>query len=210
MPDTSLLERNLLALSLNNPDVSRDLSREENETSAGSLQVHFIRSRTGSLVPVLGGEKGVALHSTFNPEREGGRFRDLYAGDGVLLFLGLGAGFHIAPFLELETVSSILVVDQCLPLLHRVVESIDLTHIFLDPRVKLLIDKTSTEIEDYLLSNYIPALLGDLKSIPLWPRFNATKEYFKGVMQAVEKVVGKVAGKSHLPYYFIDFFNLCI
>ncbi len=193
MPDHTLLERNLLALALNNPDVSRELSREDGRQDV-TPAVSFTRARTGATVPVLGIEAaGLPLHSTFNPEREGERFLDMYAGDGVLLFLGLGAGYHIAPFLALETVSSILVVDQSLPLLHRVLESIDLTHIFLDPRVKLLVDKTADEIEEYLLSNYIPGLLGDLKSIPLWPRFTAAKEYFKDVLQAVERVIGKVA-----------------
>jgi hypothetical protein len=49
------------------------------------------------------------------------------------------------------------------------------------------------KIEEYLLANYIPALLGDLKSIPLWPRFNAAKDYFKDVLRAVEETINKIA-----------------
>jgi hypothetical protein len=192
MPEKTLLERNLLALSLYNPALAQELSRESDRSA--SADVTFIRSKSGLPVPVLGGEGGgLPLHSTFHPDREGERFRELYAGDGFLLFLGLGAGYHITPFLALKEVSSILIVDQSLPLLSRVLEHIDLHQVFLDPRVRLLVDKTKEEVESYLLANYIPALLGDLRSIPLWPRFNASKDYFKAVKEAVEETINKIA-----------------
>jgi hypothetical protein len=192
MPEKTLFERNLLALALYNPLLAQELSRPEENHS--SLEVSFLRAKTGQLVPALGeGGASLPLHSTFNPEREGERFKELYAADGFLLFLGIGAGFHILPFLSLPQVSSILIIDQSLELLRRVLEEIDLHHIFLDPRVKILIDKTKEEIEEYLLDNYIPALLGDLKSIPLWPRFNSAREYFNEVLKAVEDTINEIA-----------------
>jgi hypothetical protein len=193
MPEKTLLERNLLALSLYNPALAQVLSRQETPPEGPPVEVSFLRSRSGLVVPALGAGGGLPLHSTFHPDREGERFLELYTGDGFLLFLGLGAAYHIAPFLARKDVSSILIIDQSLPLLRRVLEHVDLHQVFLDPRVRLLIDKTKDEVEEYLLANYIPALLGDLRSIPLWPRFNAAKEYFKTVMEAVEETINKIA-----------------
>jgi len=198
VPEKTLFERNLLALSLYNRELARTLSRDsDRDPPAGAIEaaeVTFLSSKTGLPVPALGSPGGsLPLHSTFHPDREGERFRDLYAGDGFLLFLGMGAGYHITPFLPLAGVSSILIVDQSLPLLRRVLEHVDLHQVFLDPRVRLLVDKSKDEIEAYLLANYIPALLGDLRSIPLWPRFTASKDYFKSVMEAVETTINKIA-----------------
>ncbi|HEQ72602.1 MAG TPA: DUF115 domain-containing protein [Spirochaetia bacterium] len=192
MPEKSLFERNLLALSMYNSGLARELSAEHGTTSG--CRVVFQRAKTGSLIPALGEDSSaLPLHSTFNPEREGERFKELYTGNGFLLFLGMGAGYHIAPFLAQPEVSSILIIEESLPLFRTILEHIDCHHIFLDPRVKVLVDKSSREIEEYLLATYIPALLGDLKSIPLWPRFNASREYFKGVLKTVEETINQIA-----------------
>ena len=88
MSDPSILERNLLALSANHPELGRAVTRIDPAPNVG-LTV----SRTGSQVPVYLGEgRPVQLHSTVDPQREGRRFFHNYGGAGYLVFLGLGNG----------------------------------------------------------------------------------------------------------------------
>lgn len=192
MSENIVLQRNLLALSLHNLLVVRKLSALPERQVDERLQ--FVQAKTGELVPALNmGSNLITLHSKFDPQREGQRFLELYEPNGVLLFLGLGAAFHIKPFLAKEDVSSIIILEESASLLRGILEKIDLHQLFIDPRVCLLLDISQKELKEYLISNYIPALLGDLKSIPLWPRFNANSSYFKEALKAVEATINEVA-----------------
>ena len=192
MSENTVYQRNLLALSLHNLLIVRRLSAlPEKEVDP---RLEFVQAKTGELVPALNIGSGLlTLHSKFDPQREGQRFLEIYEPNGVLLFLGLGAAFHILPFLAKEDVSSIIILEESASLLRGILEKIDLHQLFIDPRVSLLLNINKEELKEYLLANYIPALLGDLKSIPLWPRFNANPSYFKEALRAVEETINQIA-----------------
>ena len=96
MGKSDVLERNLLALSSRNPELSRRLTK-----AVADKRISFIRSRSNHTVPVFPSDnRTIALHSRFDPLKEGQRLL-LSIGDvGFIIFLGLGAGYHVRPALE--------------------------------------------------------------------------------------------------------------
>ncbi|MBN1523347.1 MAG: motility associated factor glycosyltransferase family protein [Spirochaetales bacterium] len=193
MPENTVYRRNLLALALHNSVLAQKLSQESFDDETNS-SIRFIQAKTGHTVPVI--EKNgttLPLHSTFNPEREGERIGELYLASGFLVFFGLGAGYHIQPFLSSDKVNVIVIIERSLKLFSKLLEHIDLCHIFNDHRVKVLVDATIPELRDFFLAHYLPGLFGDLATIPLLPRLTGEKEYFKEVAVCVEQTINTIA-----------------
>ena len=125
MSKSNILERNLLALSANHAELGRLLTRTDT-----AEDVHILKTRSGHLVPAYtGGARSIQMHSTVDPVREGSRFFENYRGPGYLVFLGLGGGYHIRPFLDSPEVSRIIVVEKDLSLLRCVLEPVSYTHL---------------------------------------------------------------------------------
>jgi hypothetical protein len=189
MSDPSILERNLLALSANHPELGRAVTRIDPAPNVG-LTV----SRTGSQVPVYLGEgRPVQLHSTVDPQREGRRFFHNYGGAGYLVFLGLGGGYQIRPFVESSDSARIIVIEKDLAFLRTVLAQIDMRPILLDPRVRLMAGESAERIKDFLLSDYLPAIYGDLKTVPLRPSIEAGGPYYTQLIQSIRELIGMVA-----------------
>ncbi len=189
MSSDTVLKRNMLALSATNPHLSASITQ-----ARPGKNVRFISSKSGHLVPVIvKNHTDYPLHSTFDPVREGNRFLELYPHEGCLVFLGMGAAYHIVPFLAHKAISSILIIDKSVEMLKSILEQINLYHLLIDPRVQILIDGSREELEDYMLSNYMPSLMGNLTSIPLLPRLNLEKEFFSRTMDVLEKVINRIA-----------------
>jgi hypothetical protein len=186
---SSILERNLLALSAGHPRLSRLLG-----ATGPSPEAAFLRSRQGTLVPALaGGERPLALHSTVDPHREGRRYFELYRGAGYLVFLGLGGGYQVLPFLGDEGVCRILIVEGQAAFLRAVLERIDLRRLLLDSRVHLELEQGPERIRDFLLSDYLPAIHGNLSVVPLRPSVEARREYYEGLLDCIRAAVEQVA-----------------
>ena len=132
MSTPSILERNLLALSANHPELGRAITRTEPASTVG-----MISSRDGLQVPVYLREgRPVQLHSTVDPLREAQRLYHNYGGSGYLVFLGLGGGYQIRPFIESSESARIIVVEKDPAFVRCVLEQIDMRSILLDPRVR--------------------------------------------------------------------------
>lgn len=85
----SLFEKNLRALA------ARDKkSAERIEAATASETISVEQSRSGHPVPKVG---GVALHSAYHPEKEGGRFAEgrLPGSGGTAVVFGFGFGYHL-------------------------------------------------------------------------------------------------------------------
>jgi hypothetical protein len=189
MAADTIFKRNILALSATNPHLSTSITQAK-----PSKNIKFINSRAGHLIPVIFKKgKEHPLHSTFDPVREGNRFLSLYPHEGCLVFLGIGAAYHILPFLNEKDISTILIIDKSVAILKSILENINLYHLLIDPRVKLLIDGDKEQLEDFILSYYMPALMGNLTSIPLLPRFNLEKDFFALTMRILEDVINRIA-----------------
>ena len=187
MSTPSVVERNLLALSANHPQLGRLISR-----TRPSLETTFITSRSGAPVPAYG-ERPTQMHSTVVPQKEGRRFFHSYRGAGYLVFLGLGGGYQIQPFLDSSEVSRIVVIEKDPAFLRAVLEHLDLRRILLDPRVRLLAGVDPEKVKDFLLSDYLPAIHGDMKTVPLRPSIEFGGQYYTEVMRAIQELIGMVA-----------------
>ena len=187
MSTPSVVERNLLALSANHPQLGRLISR-----TRPSLETTFITSRSGAPVPAYG-ERPTQMHSTVDPQKEGRRFFHSYRGAGYLVFLGLGGGYQIQPFLDSSEVSRIVVIEKDPAFLRAVLEHLDLRRILLDPRVRLLAGVDPEKVKDFLLSDYLPAIYGDMKTVPLRPSIEFGGQYYTEVMRAIQELIGMVA-----------------
>lgn len=198
MAGSITLERNLLALSTRDPRLSARVAQ-----TAPAAYVRFEPARTGRLVPVIAhGERRKALHSLFDPEREAQRFHRAATHAGCLVFFGLGGGYHLAPFLEDDAVSAALVVDCDTAFLRSVLENLDLRSVLLDPRVSLLFDLSGEELARSLLSSYIPAIGGDLATIPLRARLDTEEQYFAEAAAAVRRTISELADDYTVQAHF--------
>ena len=196
--DGSILKRNLLALTSTDPTLSARISRV-----TPAPEVSFSQSKSGQLIPsVTVAERIIPLHSTFDPVNEGRRFAATYSEGGFLVFLGLGAGYHIRPFLGMKRFSSLIVVEKKLSFLRAVIERIDLTDIFLDPRLKLVVDEEPDSIKTIVLQTYFPAIAGNFRTIPLRSQYNLERAFFQQVIETVEKAVSEIADDYTVQAHF--------
>jgi hypothetical protein len=186
----AIFERNVLSLTSTDPRLAAKLSRAEESGDA-----RFVLSKTGK--PVLSlhsGEGEKALHSLFDPEREGRRLLETYPQDGFFIFLGFGCAYHILPCLEQPRISQIVILDKDLGLLKRVLGEIDLRALLMDSRVRFLIDPQPGELGGFLLSNYFPSLAGDLRTVSLRPRVEAEKDFFLGSTNIIRESLQTLSG----------------
>ncbi len=194
----SVLERNLLALSTRDPVLCMRIGRTDKSDRLGIQQ-----SRSGKPVPFIAVEgRKVFLHSQIDPDREGERLLSIYQRSGYLVFLGLGGAYHILPFLRSPDVNRILIIEKDLSLFKSVIASIDLYHLILDRRVEFLIDPGMEELRECLLSTYVPALTGDLKTIPLRPRMDIDLEYFSEVTDWIRTTIGLLSDDYTVQVHF--------
>ncbi|MDR1932985.1 MAG: DUF115 domain-containing protein [Spirochaetales bacterium] len=186
----AIFERNILSLRRSDPGLAARLVRAAAAANAG-----FTLSKTQKTVMVLDtGEGRRALHSLFDPEKEGQRLLAACARDGFLLFLGFGCAYHILPCLTRPEISRIVILDRDIGLLKAALGEIDLRPLFIDPRVCFLVDPAPEELRSFVLSNYFPALAGDLRTVALRPRVEMEKDFFHGCMQIIRESLDALSG----------------
>ncbi len=193
-----IYKRNLLALSVNNPEVSARLkSIEDNNT------LHFITSKTGLLVPTIKTKNGnIPLHSTFDPIKEAMRYYNTTKKSEFIIFIGMGAGYHILPFIDDRKISQIVIVEKDIHLLKGVLENVDLRKILADPRLTLLVEDSPQKIKRFLLSNYFPAISGDLQTVILQPFFRIERNYLNNLISAIKDAISKIADDYTVQAHF--------
>jgi hypothetical protein len=183
------LNRNLLSLSSAHPELSIRIGRVD-----PAEDIHFITSKTGLPVAALYRDgRSIPFHSRIDPEREGSRFPRMYPGQGFFVFLGLGCGYHIRPFLARTEVNNILIIEKNLSTFKAVLSRIDLRDLILDPKVDFIIDEERDSIQEYLLSRYLPVLNGDLHSVILRSRVNSEETYFTMIAETIRSVINILA-----------------
>ncbi len=184
-----LFERNILALSTKNTALANQVSR----TSSSS---HFFTgsSKTGLRIPgIRSSKRDSFLHSRFDPQRESDRISSVLQGSGYLIIFGLGAGYHIQPFLQRSDISDILILDRDITLFRSLMEEFDYRPIFLDPRVQILIDQKPEDLRQYLLDHYHPAVMGNLNTVKLPSRIRLDPSGFEASANAIRRVVNNLA-----------------
>ena len=192
-----ILNKNLLSLSSRNNNLAIKLSNVN-----FSNDIEFKQSKKGPIIPIIKiDNKEKPLHSTIDPIKEGQRFYNNSKADGFIIFLGFGAGYHIIPYLEQSDITEILIIDKDISIFKSVLSNLDLSQFILNSRVKFLIDEDLETIKDYLLSNYLPAVSGNLQILNLRSRFEMENIYFSkirtGILELLQLLSADFSVQSH-------------
>jgi hypothetical protein len=198
-------EQNLKILSARDPALCARLRAAKTSEN----RYRFLESRNGEPVPALLDKSGAAhpLHSTVDPVREarrliasledsGGRL-----GEGFLVFLGMGAAYAARAALQRADVFEILIIDFDIGGAAELLCHLDYAAILGDPRLNLLIDPSPEEIQSHIIEQYLPALAGGVRALPLRarteqdiPRFNAAAD---AIQQTIEKISSDYSVQAH-------------
>jgi len=184
-PDGGVLRRNLEALAARDAALAARIA-----TTAPSPEVSFVESKTGRPVPRIRTAGGpIALHSVYDPEKEGRRLAETVAGSGFLVCLGIGGAYQAVAALADSRLSGLLLVDRDPPLLRSILERLDMRPLIEDPRTAFLLDEPPSSVAQRLLSLWIPGLCGSLRTLPLRPRADRDGSYFQAVGDAIRMAV---------------------
>ncbi|MFP4384640.1 MAG: 6-hydroxymethylpterin diphosphokinase MptE-like protein [Spirochaetia bacterium] len=151
-----------------------------------SPEVSAVMSRSGHTVSKLSGK---ALHSLYDPVRDGNKFLSLYPPDGYLVFFGIGDGYHINPYINRVENRGILIIEKNLSVFRSFLETANFTSILRSPKVRLCIEPEPAEVRDTLVSGYIPVLHGTLRTVPLRPAVDADPEFFHDAAAEIESAL---------------------
>ncbi len=183
MSKPAVLHKNLKALSLRHPEIAQKVK------ACGALAgLKIMVSRKGPPVPVLLKDgRPYHLHSRFDPVIEGARLAQSISGEFAVVF-GLGGGYHIAPLLERPSLKGLILVEENLPLLRGILEQMDLSSIFADPRVDFLLDPSPQQTRQAVLDTFIPVLYSGLESLVLRSRKEMNARWFLGQLEALRQL----------------------
>jgi hypothetical protein len=197
--DKDTFERNILALSKNNPLLCTQLS---SAVTTGGLY-RFINSRSGEVIPALTSAAGDAhpLHSTVDPRRESERLISTLTEEGFLVFLGFGGGFEAEAALKREKTKKALVIEYDCDGLAELISSRNYIALFEDPRFYLIADFSPKEIEDHILKSYLPAVDGGIRVFPLRARTDSDTR-FNDAADAVKKSIDSISRDYSVQAYF--------
>ncbi len=186
---TSLLRRNLSALSAGDPAMAALLER-----TPASEHVRFLSARSGRAVPALLRDgRPRPCHSIMDPEREAGRLAALQPASGYTVALGLGGGYHLGPLLASPSLGRLLVVERDAGLARAVLERVDLSLALADLRLRLLAGLEPAEVARTVLGEYLPALHGGLRTWPLRAAVELEPLYFRQVTACLQEAAAQAA-----------------
>ena len=198
-------ERNLLALSSQNPALCSRLSAAE--TTLGRYK--FLESQSGEVVPALmdRGGSAHALHSTVDPRREAARLVAALqdkgqSAEGFVVFLGLGAGFAAEAALNSGSVAHAVVIDYDINGIAELFCSREYIALLSDPRFTLLVDPPPSLIESTILELYRPALCGGIRMLPLRTRTELDKQSFGAASAAIQQAIEKISSDYSVQAHF--------
>ncbi|AFG37494.1 hypothetical protein Spiaf_1431 [Spirochaeta africana DSM 8902] len=179
------LSKNLLALSGFNLMESGEIGEAHTDPA-----LEIVTSRNGLPIPaVRHGDRSRPLHSRFEPVREASRMAEQCHAGGFVIVLGFGGGYHVRELLRNNRIESILIVDFSYSTLRTVLSHIDVSDIFIDSRVRILIDPGAGDIHDYILERYIPAVMGDIRTLVLRSRTALLHAEFQTAMDSFRHAV---------------------
>ncbi|MCL1929483.1 MAG: DUF115 domain-containing protein, partial [Treponema sp.] len=120
---------------------------------------------------------------------------------GYLLFLGLGGAFAAEAAMEREASKKILIIEYDLNGIAELLSSKDYIKLFQDFRVHLLCDPSAEQLKSFILRNYIPAIDGGIRVIPLRARTDADQR-FSEAADAVKNAIDAVSMDYSVQAYF--------
>jgi hypothetical protein len=136
-----------------------------------------------------------------DPRKEAKRLIDTVE-EGFLVLLGLGGGFYAEAALDREDIGTVLVIEYEAESFAELLSLLDYSHLFTNPRLRLLLDNSGAKIEQNILSLYQPVLHGGIRVIPLRPRTGFAPEPFAMAGNAVEAAISRVSADYSVQAHF--------
>ncbi len=192
-----MTERNLPTLESRDPSLARRIRQAE-----PNPDIMFATSRAGDIVPcVRGSAREISLHSLADPAREGERMAASLGAAGFVVALGLGGGYHLRPLLDRPDLAGLLIIEKDPGTLKALLAGPDMCALLADARVVVATAEDAATIEALVLSLYLPALAGDLRTLPLRPWCEREKVCFEtaadGVRRAAEALRADIGTQAH-------------
>ncbi len=175
------LEANLRALSARDPVLAGTV-----RAAAPHPGLSFTVSESGHAVPVRA--DGAALHSRVDPVREARRLAAALPPAGVVVFLGLGGGYAPAALLSAGGLFAGVIVERDASVLRALLEHCDLSRLLADPRIAVVSEPSA--LTGAVLEAWAPALMGDLRTVPLRPWCDTSRAFFDEAAAAVDAARG--------------------
>jgi hypothetical protein len=200
--DRRIIEANLLALSAANPQLASRLSQKAAQRREAQGRYAFLNSRSGEIVPALNlPQDARPLHSLVDPKHEAQRLVSTIPEDtGFVVFLGLGGGF--APEAALASGARVLVIDFDIDATACLLSAKDYSALFNNERFTLCIDPSQSEIKKTVMEQYMPALCGGIKIMPLRTRTEADLSLFDSAAAAIEEAIKNTAADYSVQAHF--------
>ena len=194
--DRQVFEQNLKFISIHNPSLCPKL-----KAFSGTKHYRIMETKSGLQIPAIIDKSGAAhpLHSTVDPEREAQRLLSSLEDEknvlsaGFLVFLGLGAGFAVHVALQRADVFRVLIIDYDMEGVSELLSNFDFTEILSDPRLNILIDPSSMEIESLVLEQYMPAFCGGIRILPLRARTEQDSSRFNQAADTIKQAIEKIS-----------------
>jgi hypothetical protein len=174
---STVLEANLRALAVGNPLLSAAV-----RSASADPGLTFATSSSGHPVPLR--RDGPALHSRVDPVREARRLAGALPDAGVAVFLGLGAGYLVRAALATGRLFAAVVVERDASVLRSLLGHADVSDLLADPRISVVTDLQA--VTGAVLASWAPALMGDLRTVPLRPWCDVERGFFDRAAAAVE------------------------
>ncbi|MCL2481475.1 MAG: DUF115 domain-containing protein, partial [Spirochaetaceae bacterium] len=185
-----LYKKNILALSSHDSNLSFEISSLKPLNS-----VMTVPAKDGNIIPVI--EKNntkIQLHSMYDPISEAEKlYQTSKKGSSFIVIYGLGGGYHILPYLNDDFIENILIIDTGKRYLRKIVEDIDLTAIFTNPKVNILFDPDFAELSEFISGKYLPAVFGNLNIVHLKNRVQSESIFFEKVTNNINLILDKVS-----------------
>jgi hypothetical protein len=164
----------------------------------------FLSARNGAIIPAAVDRGGTAkpLHSLVDPEKEAQRLIATVRGGGFLILFGLGGGFVAEAALQREDIQGLLIVDFDIDGTAELLASKEYVGLFGDPRCRLLIDPTQSDLQEAILKLYRPALSGGISVLPLRARVDTDETPFSDASEAVKRIIDSISDDYSVQAYF--------
>lgn len=151
-----------------------------------SIYTQIITSRDGFQLPV---KDSITFHSKYSPVREAENFAAQFEEKGFFVILGLCGGYHIASLLKKFPDSKIIAVEQNQDDINFLMQ------IQCNKELKSsssVIFSTMAELKEKLISNYLPAIHGNLyaKALRQWELcFPEAAQTIKEIINSSIKII---------------------
>ncbi|MGL4525219.1 MAG: 6-hydroxymethylpterin diphosphokinase MptE-like protein [Spirochaetia bacterium] len=191
--EESFFQTNLAIISVRWPILAHRLSCVTPRTISG------ITSRDGHWI--LQSHTGQGVHSSYAPTTETQRFVEACQAQSIL-FLGLGCGYQIYPFIKESRFERLLILDASLDLLRALFEKLSYACILKDPRVELIVPETIQEWNISIEQVYHPLWHGQLINYPLRSLVDEHKDFYQQILRSLADFYDHMSGDLSSQAFF--------